>query len=86
MIKKCFGGVYEEYRKLNEIHVPQCENPTREFNRSCADRKQCRVDTGNSSSRSTYPIPDAPGHSNLLGNMMVISTGPGWTANNTKKI
>ena len=31
-------------------------------------------------------FPDAPGHSNLLGNMMVISTGPGWTANNTKKI
>ena len=85
-IKKCFGGVYEEYRKLNKIQIPQCENPTEVFYRSCADGKQRRVDTGNSSSRSTYPIPDAPEHSTLLGNMMVISTGPVWTVEDTKKI
>ena len=84
-VKKCFGGVYEEYRKLNKIQIPQCENPTQVFYRSCSDGKQRRVDTGNSSSRSTYPIPDAPEHSTLLGNMMVISTGPVWTVEDTKK-
>ena len=84
-IKKCFGGVYQEYRQLNEIHIPQCQNPTKVFYRSCADGKQRRVDTGNSSSRSTYPIPDAPEHSTLLGNMMVISTGPVWTVEDSEK-
>ena len=39
-IKKCFGGVYEEYRKLNKIQISQCENPTQVFYRSCADGKQ----------------------------------------------
>ena len=84
-IKKCFGGVYQEYRQLNEIHIPQCKNPTKVFYRSCVDGKQRRVGTGNSSSRSTYPIPDAPEHSPLLGNMMVISTGPVWTGETVKK-
>ena len=78
-VKKCFGGVYKEYRQLNE-----CEIPTKVFYRSCADEKQRRVDTGNSSARSICPIPDAPEHSTLLGNMMIISTGPAWTVDNTK--
>ncbi len=85
-IKKCFGQVYQEYKQLSEIKIPQCQNPTKVFYRSCADGKQRRIDTGNSSSRSTYPIPDAPEHSTLLGNMMVISTGPVWTVEDTEKI
>ena len=85
-IKKCFGQVYQEYKQLSEIKIPQCKNHTKVFYRSCADGKQRRIDTGNSSSRSTYPIPDAPEHSTLLGNMMVISTGPVWTVEDTEKI
>ena len=60
------GGGGEECRQLNEIHIPQCENPTKVFYRSCADGKQHQVDTENSSSRSTYPIPVVPdGHQGL---------------------
>jgi hypothetical protein len=84
-IKKCFGQVYQEYKQLNEINIPQCKNPIHVFYRSCADGKQRRIDTGNSSSRSSYPIPDAPEHPTLLGNMLVISTGPVWTVEDTEK-
>ncbi len=76
-IKKCFGGLCQEYRELNKIHIPSCETPVEELYRSCADGKQRRVDTGNSSSRSTFPIPDAQNHQ--LGNMLVISANPVWT-------
>jgi hypothetical protein len=78
-IRKCFGELYQEYRELNKIHIPSCETPVEVLYRSCADGKQRRVDTGNSSSRSTFPIPDAPEHNSLLGNMLVISTNPVWT-------
>lgn len=78
-VKECFGKLYEEYSSLEEIHLPNCESPVKVFYRSCADGKQRRVDSGNSSSRSTFPIPDSPEHTSLLGNMRVISTGPVWT-------
>lgn len=85
-VKKCFGGLYEEYAELKEIHVSKCECPIQVHYRSCADGKQRRIDTGNSSSRSTFPIPDAPEHSTLLGNMLVISTCPVWTVEDTKEM
>ena len=78
-IRKCFGALYQEYGELNKIHLPSCESPIQVFYRSCADGKQRRVDTGNSSARSTFPIPDAPEHISLLGNMLVISTNPAWS-------
>ena len=75
-IRESFGELYQEYRELNKIHIPSCETRVKELYRSCGDGKQRRVDTGNSSSRSTFPIPDAPEHNSLLGNMLVISTNP----------
>lgn len=83
-IRKCFGELYQEYGKLNKIHLPSCESPVEVFYRSCADGKQRRVDTGNSSSRSTFPIPDAPEHISLLGNMLVISNYPVWSHKDSK--
>jgi hypothetical protein len=77
--------LYEEYAHLNEIDSPKCESPIQVYYRSCADGKQSRIDTGNSYSRSTFPIPDAPEHTTLLGNMLVISTGPVWTVQDTKE-
>ena len=84
-IKKCFGGLYEECAHLKEIDSPKCGSPIQVYYRSCAYGKQRRIDTDNSSSRSTFPIPDAPEHTTLLGNMLVISTGPVWTVEDTKE-
>ena len=75
-IKKCFGELYKEYGQLKEIYPPECDDPVEVFYRSCADGKQRRVDSANSSSRSTFPIPDSPEHTSLLGNMLVISNAP----------
>jgi hypothetical protein len=78
-VKECFGELYKEYSQLKAIHPPNCDSPVKVYYRSCADGKQRRVDSGNSSSRSTFPIPDSPEHTSLLGNMRVISTAPVWT-------
>ena len=83
-IKECFGELYKEYGRLKEIHPPNCDGPVKVFYRSCADGKQRRVDSGNSSSRSTFPIPDSPEHTSLLGNMLVISNAPVWTHEDSK--
>ena len=83
-IRECFGELYQEYSELNKIHIPCCETPVEVLYRSCGDGKQRRVDTGNSSSRSTFPIPDAPEHNSLLGNMLVISTNPVWTCEDSR--
>ena len=78
-VQKCFGKLYKDYGQLKEIHPANCNSPVKVFYRSCADGKQRRIDSGNSSSRSTFPIPDSPEHTRLLGNMLVISKAPVWT-------
>lgn len=85
-IRQCFGSLYQEYANAREIVLPHCESPVQVLPRSCADGKQRRVDTGSSSSRSTYPIPDAPEHISLLGNMSVICTEPVWTFKDTQDL
>ena len=74
-VQKCFGKLYKDYGQLKEIHPANCNSPVK----SCADGKQRRIHSGNSSSRSTFPIPDSPEHTSLLGNMLVISNAPVWT-------
>ena len=78
-------GSYIEYGQLSEIYPPNCDGPVKVFYRSCTDGKQRRVDSGNSSSRSTF-IPDSPEHTSLLGNMLVISNAPVWTHENSKNM
>ena len=67
------------YGQLKEIQPANCNGPVKVFYRSCADGKQRQIDSGNSSSRSTFPIPDSPEHTSLLGNMLVISKAPVMT-------
>ena len=83
-VQKCFGKLYKDYGQLKEIHPANCNSPVKVFYRSCADGKQRRIDSGNSSSRSTFPIPDSPEHTSLLRNMLVISKAPVWTYENLK--
>ena len=59
-IKECFGELYKDYGQLKEIHPPNCDGPVKVFYRSCTDGKQRQVDSGNSSSRLTFRIPDSP--------------------------
>lgn len=74
------------YAQLKEIDVSKCESPIQVHYRSCADGKQRRINTGNSSSSSTFPIPDAPEHTKLLGNMLVIYPGPVCTVEDTREM
>ena len=41
--------------------------------------KERRISTGNSSAKSTYPIPEAPEKQSQLGDMKIICPEPNWT-------
>ncbi|KXJ19884.1 hypothetical protein AC249_AIPGENE25278 [Exaiptasia diaphana] len=82
-LSNCFRDVYEQITKLDKINLGGGRGEVNVIVRSTADGKQRRIDTGNSSARSTYPICDAPEHITQLGDMSVISNGPEWTVEDT---
>ena len=80
----CFKDQYEQIRNLNEVNLT--ETNIQLHKRATADGKQRRVDSGNSSAKSTYPISDAPEHCTQLGDMTLCSHGPVWTAEDSEKL
>ena len=51
---------------------------------TCGDGKERRISTGNSSAKSTYPIPEAPEHQSQLGDMKIICPEPVWTVSDAE--
>ena len=47
--------------------------------RTAADGKGRHTATGSSTSKSSFPIPEAPEHSSQLGDMKVVFVEPIWT-------
>jgi hypothetical protein len=82
----CFKGLYDQIQDLDVVQLPNEKDPIKIYTRSIADGKQRRLDTGNSSAKSTYPICDAPEHCTQLGDMTLVSTGPEWTVQDAKEL
>ena len=47
------------------------------------DGKQRREETGNSSAKSTYPVPECPEHKQQLGNMKIVCPESVWSVEDT---
>lgn len=82
----CFKGLYDQILDTDAVELPHEEEPIKMHVRSTADGKQRRLDTGNSTAKSTYPICDAPEHCKQLGDMTLVSSGPEWTVQDTKEL
>ena len=68
-IRQCAGAVYEQLKQLTTIKHPLNGKEIKIIRRSCGDGKERRSFTGNSSAKSSYPIPEAPEHQSQLGDM-----------------
>ena len=68
-VQKCAGVVYEQLTQLKTIKHPKSGKEIKIVRRSCGDGKERRSSTGNSSAKSSYPIPEAPEHHSQLGEM-----------------
>lgn len=84
-LSNCFKGLYDQIQTLNEVN-PFNTTPILIHKRAIADGKQRRIDTGNSSAKSTYPICDAPEHNTQLGDMSLCSKGPVWSVEDAKEL
>ena len=85
-LSQCFRNLYEQISQLDKIDLGGDKGVVNVIVRCTADGKQRRVDTGNSSARSTYPICDAPEHLTQLGDMSIISNGPEWKVEDTEEL
>lgn len=68
-VQKCAGVVYEQLTQLKTIKHPKSGKEIKIVRQSCGDGKERRSSTGNSSAKSSYPIPEAPEHHSQLGDM-----------------
>ena len=58
--KKCGHAVYKQLKELKTIQHPLTGQEIKIIRRMCGDGKERRLSTGNSSTKSTYSIPEAP--------------------------
>ena len=69
-VKKCAGAVFDQLKELETIKHPLSGEEIKIVRRSCGDGlKERRSSMGNSSAKSSYPIPEAPEHQSQLGDM-----------------
>lgn len=83
-LRLCFQDLYKQISNLEEVFVNGKNIDV--YKRATADGKQRRIDTGNSSAKSTYPICDAPEHCTQLGDMTLCSHGPTWTVDDSHNL
>ena len=83
-LRSCFTPVYHQLAELNSVKISG--NDVKVLYRCGGDGKQRRVETGNSSAKSTYPICEAPEHTNQLGNMKVVCKQPVWSVADAKQL
>ena len=83
-VKKCAGAVYEQLKELKTIKHPLSGKEIKIVRRSCGDGKERRSSTGNSSAKSSYPIPEAPEHRTQLGDMKLLCPCPVWSVEDTE--
>ena len=76
--------MYHHLAELNSVKI--AGNDIKVLHRCGGDGKQRRVETGNSSAKSTYPIYEAPEHTNQLGNMKVVCKQPVWSVVDAKQL
>ena len=85
-VQKCAGAVYEQFMQLTTIKHPLSGKEIKIVRRSCGDGKERRSSTGNSSAKSSYPIPEAPEHRSQLGDMKLYCPCPVWSVNDTETL
>ena len=85
-VKNCAGVVYEQLKQLKTIKHPLSGKEIKIVRRSCGDGKERRSSTGNSSAKSSYPIPEAPEHHSELGDMKLLWPCPVWSVEDTESL
>lgn len=85
-VQKCAGAVYEQLTQLKTIKHPLSGKEIKIVRRSCGDGKERRSSTGNSSAKSSYPIPEAPEHHSQLGDMKLYCPCPVWSVKDTETL
>lgn len=83
-VKECASPVFKQLTNLKWITHPVTGQKIRIIRRSCGDGKERRSSTGNSSAKSTYPIPEAPEQQCQLGDMKIVCLQPVWTVDDTE--
>ena len=81
----CGQKVFEQLTSLKDLQHPVSHQKLTVHRRTVADGKTRRTSTGSSSACSSYPITEAPEHSDQLGDMTIIFEGPSWKINDTDK-
>ena len=66
--KKCAHAAYKQLKELKTIKHPLIGQEIKITRRTCGDGKDRRLSFGNSSAKSTYPIPEA--FDDLCGNLI----------------
>ena len=82
-IRQCAGAVYEQLKQLITIKHLLNGKEIKIIRRSCGDGKERRSSIGNSSAKSSYPIPEAPEHHSQLGDMKLSCPCPVWSVEDT---
>ena len=85
-IRQCAGTVYEQLKQLKTIKHPLNGKQIKIIRRSCGDGKERRLSTGNSSAKSSYPIPEAPEHHSQLRDMKLSCSCPVWSVEDTETL
>lgn len=83
-VKQCASQVYKQLSSLKFLQHPITGQQISIIRRSCGDGKERRSSTGNSSAKSTYPIPEAPEQQCQLGDMKIECPEPIWTVEDTE--
>ena len=78
-VRKCAEPVLKKLKDLKSIKHPISGKEITIVRRSCGDGKERRSSTGNSSAKSSYPIPECPEHQSQLGDMKFVCPQPVWT-------
>lgn len=85
-VKNCAQPVFQQLRNLKTISHPLTGQELTIVRRSCGDGKERRSSTGNSSAKSSYPIPEAPEHHTQLGDMKIVCPHPVWSVEDTETL
>ena len=75
--------VHEQLQDLKEVNVPSI-GKVNVLVRGCVDGSGRHSSSGASTTRSSYPIEEAPEHLPHLGDMSIYCHEPFWTVDNTK--
>lgn len=86
-LKPCFQLLYKQLSKLKCVKLYGKQISVL-YRCVCVggDGKQRREETGNSSAKSTYPVPECPEHKQQLGNMKIVCPEPVWSVEDTNML